>query len=483
MKKKQFPVIPFAIIALILLTLGGSYICTKMLVGQQMDLALDVLSMEDYQSVFLSMYDISNFNKEDFADYRGVPTLKLDISLESAEDVNKALDAVFSSGNQITNVYLGLDPLALWHSGKNDIDNVQKTFESGWFSYADANPEITFEILFPFQSMDYWLSLEEGELQASLILYQQLASILTSRSNITVYYAGGQEWLINNPANYVNSYAANELVSQKIFLLTFCDHALQITGRNAAEMMQQLSDQIAAHKENPPVYPDLSQWDIVFMGDSIIGNYKGSISVPGVVSGLSGASVFNCAQGGVSAAEPEPGMMCFPKMAEDFVTGTVSDSETSFGEGLQEYLSADHTDKKLCFIINFGLNDYFGGHAPENPDDKNDISTYAGAMRTGIAALKEKYPDATYVIVGPGQATYFSNGTELMSESGGQLKDYYQLSVSLSKELNIPYLDLYQQFPEGDTDLTGVLADGCHYNEYGRYCLGIKIVKFMADFQ
>ena len=58
MKKKQFPVIPFAIIALILLTLGGSYICTKMLVGQQMDLALDVLSMEDYQSVFLSMYDI-----------------------------------------------------------------------------------------------------------------------------------------------------------------------------------------------------------------------------------------------------------------------------------------------------------------------------------------------------------------------------------------------------------------------------------------
>lgn len=483
MKKKQFPVIPFAIIALILLTLGGSYICTKMLVGQQMDLALDVLSMEDYQSVFLSMYDISNFNKEDFADYRGVPTLKLDISLESAEDVNKALDAVFSSGNQITNVYLGLDPLALWHSGKNDIDNVQKTFESGWFSYADANPEIAFEILFPFQSMDYWLSLEEGELQASLILYQQLASILTSRSNITVYYAGGQEWLINNPANYVNSYAANELVSQKIFLLTFCDHALQITGRNAAEMMQQLSDQIAAHKENPPVYPDLSQWDIVFMGDSIIGNYKGSISVPGVVSGLSGASVFNCAQGGVSAAEPEPGMMCFPKMAEDFVTGTVSDSETSFGEGLQEYLSADHTDKKLCFIINFGLNDYFGGHAPENSDDKNDISTYAGAMRAGIAALKEKYPDATYVIVGPGQATYFSNGTELMSESGGQLKDYYQLSVSLSKELNIPYLDLYQQFPEGDTDLTDVLADGCHYNEYGRYCLGIKIVKFMADFQ
>ena len=104
-------------------------------------------------------------------------------------------------------------------------------------------------------------------------------------------------------------------------------------------------------------------------------------------------------------------------------------------------------------------------------------------MRAGIAALKEKYPDATYVIVGPGQATYFSNGTELMSESGGQLKDYYQLSVSLSKELNIPYLDLYQQFPEGDTDLTDVLADGCHYNEYGRYCLGIKIVKFMADFQ
>lgn len=483
MKKKQFPVIPFAILALIILTLGGSFVCTKMLVGQQMDLALDVLSMEKYQSVFLSMYDISNFNKEDFTDYRGVPTLKLDISFEGTEEINKALDAVFSSGNQITNVYLGLDPLALWHSAKNDIENVKKAFESGWFAYADAHPEVTFEILFPFQSMDYWLSLEDGELQASLILYQQLASILTSRSNITVYYAGGQEWLINNPANYVSAYAVNELVAQKIFLLTFCDHELQMNGINAAEMMQQLSDQIAANRENPPVYPDLSKWDIVFIGDSIIGNYKGSISIPGVVSGLSGASVFNCAQGGVSAARPESGMVCFPKIAEDFVTGTVSDSETTFGEGIQEYLSADHTDKRLCFIINFGLNDYFSGYTPENPNDDNDISTYAGAMRAGIAALKEKYPDATYVIMGPGQATYFTNGTELMSETGGQLVEYYHLSVSLAKELGIPYIDLYQQFPERDADLTDVLADGCHYNEYGRYCLGIKIINFMADLQ
>ncbi|MGN0168374.1 MAG: SGNH/GDSL hydrolase family protein [Acetatifactor sp.] len=483
MKKRRIPIIPLVIVGLILWTVGGSVICTKMLKNQQMELTLDALSMEEYQSVFLSMYDISTFSEEDFTDYRAIPTLKLDYCLDSADKINQMLDAVFSSGNQITNVYLGLDPLALWHSEKNDITKVQEAFETGWFAYADAHPEVTFEILFPFQSMSYWLSLEEGELQASLILYQQLASILTSRSNITVYYVGAQEWLINNPANYVSDFVTNELVSQKLFLLTFCDHKLQINGRNAKEMVEQLSEQIAANREAPAEYPDFSQWDIVFMGDSILGNYEGSISIPGVVNGLSGASVFNCAQGGVSAAEPAPGMICFPKMAEDFVNGTVSDSETSFCRGTQEYLSADHTDKKLCFIINFGLNDYFGGHAPENPEDAYDITTYAGAMRTGFATLREKYPDAMYIIMGPGQTTYFSDGTELLSETGGQLIDYYNLSVALSEELDIPYLDLYNHFPEGDDDLIDVLSDGCHYNEYGRYVLGIKIVNFMGSCQ
>lgn len=480
MSKKRVFIISLTVICIILLFSSTIFIYKRTLKSQQMNLALDTLTQEEYQSVFLSMYDISTFSEEDFTIFRGISTLKSDYGFQSADEINQALEHVFSSGNRITNIYLGLDPLMLWHSQDKDIANVQETFEKGWFSYADAHPETTFEILLSFPSMDYWLSLEEADLQASLTLYQQLTGILTARSNITVYYPGGQEWLINNPANYISDFAANDSVAQKIFLQTFCDHAFQITGINAQEMVQQLAHQITARKSAPVEYPDFSQWDIVFMGDSVFGNYEGSMSIPGVVNGLSEATVYNCAEGGTSAAQPEPGALCFPQMAQDFVSQKVSDPASNFGRGMQQFIASHHAEKKLCFIINYGLNDYFGGYAPENPEDAFDITTYAGAMRTGIATLQEKYPDALYLIIGPGRVTYFNDGADPQSEAGKPLADYYRLSASLAGELNIPYIDLYTGFPDS-ADLSDVLADGCHYNEYGRYLLGIKIISFMAE--
>ncbi len=119
----------------------------------------------------------------------------------------------------------------------------------------------------------------------------------------------------------------------------------------------------------------------------------------------------------------------------------------------------------------------------ENPEDEYDISTYAGGMRTGISILKEAYPDALYIIMGPGKVTYFEDGTELQSDVGGKLEDYYEISADISEEWDIPYIDLYQNFPPEGKELTDVLADGCHYNEYGRYLVGKKIVEFLADYE
>ncbi len=479
--KNKFVITTVLFVSILLLLAGGFFLYNKIYEERLFKEAVDVLETEQYQSVFLSMYDISTFSQEDFTTYRGLPTLKLDYCLESADHVNDALEIAFSSGNTITNIYLGLDPLTLYHSKGNDISKVQGVFESGWFSYADAHPEITFEIMLPFYSMDYWLSLEESELQAALILYQQLTGILTARSNIIVYFAGGQEWLINNPGNYVSELTTNSLVSQKLFLLTFCDHKLTVNGSNIAEAVQQLAAQIKSCKESPVTYPDLTKWDIVFLGDSIVGNYNGSFSIPGVINGLSNAKVFNCALGGTAAAEGASGASCFPKMATEFVNGTTTGINNNFEIGVQEYLSADHSGQNLCFIINYGLNDYFSGAISQNPEDAYDVSTYAGAMRTGIATLREKYPNATYVIMGPGRVTAFNDGTDITGTEGLQLADYYQLANVLSEELGTYYLDLTHDFPENGDSLSTILADGCHYNEYGRYLVGVEIITLFSE--
>lgn len=476
-KGKRYVIIIF----LILVFIAGIICLTKKsiaIIEKQRD--LDKFSSEIYQGAFFSMYDISSYPVDNFTYYFGIKIVKADHCVKNMKDINSYLSAVLASDNELTNIYIGLDPLQLWKASEKDIASVRAAFEEKLFPLTDSFPEISFEIFLSHPSMQYWLSLSEEERETAYVLYQQFAQLLDGRENITTFYAGGQAWLIENPKNYTDAFTTIEEVSEFIFLSHYNDY-YRINSQNAASMLLETSSLVAENIESPPQYPDLSQWDIVFMGDSIIGNYTGTLSIPGVVNGLSGASVYNCAQGGTSAAEPEPGLLCFPKMAQDFTKGVADDPDSTFGQGVQSYIAADHTKKNLCFVINFGLNDYFGGFAPENADAVCDISTYAGAMRTGIAALKEQYPDALYLIIGPGKVSYFNEGTDLLSETGGQLVDYCNLSAALSLELNIPYIDLYNAFP-GDVDnLEDVWVDGCHYNEYGRYLIGIKIVEVLAE--
>lgn len=481
MKKRSILYILSAIICAALLASAGLCLYKKARNYLLFQNTLQTLATAQYQSIFLSMYDISTFSEEDFAVSRGVPTRKLDYVFQNAEEMNLALEKAFHSGNHITNVYLGLDPLQ--HREDSDMAKLQEAFRGSLLTYAGANPEITFEILFSFPSMEYWMTLEESETEAALTLYAQFVDILCVQDNIRAYYVGGQDWLICNPANYVSNLAVKEAVSHKLFLHTFCDNSFQITAENKAEMLQQTRDEIAAARKAPAEYPDLSQYDIVFIGDSIIGNNTGSLSVPVMVSEFSGASAFNCAQSGTSAAESESeGALCFPKIVNEFLSGQPESPEATYGQGILEYTSASHSHKKLCFVIDFGLNDYFYGLPLEDKDDSYNISTYAGAMRTGIATLKKEYPDAMYIIMGPGQTTYFADGTEPQSQEGNQLSAYYNQAKALSEELGAAYIDLYHEFPEGESTLADVLADGCHYNEHGRFLLTQKILRTIAAY-
>lgn len=247
-KEKEFPIIPAAIVSLILLTALGAMLCTKFAKEQQWEYIRTVLLTKEYQGVFLSTYDISSFTEEDLTEACGLPILKLEYVFESADQLNEAMETAFSSDNQITNVYLGLDPFTLYRSEKEDAAKAAEAFEAGWLACAGAHPEITFEVLLSFPSMEYWMSLEEAQRQTSLLLCQQLTDLLAARSNVTVYYAGGQEWLTHDSANYVSYFGVTEEASQRILQQTFGSGELQITSENAAEMLGQTADQIAAYE-------------------------------------------------------------------------------------------------------------------------------------------------------------------------------------------------------------------------------------------
>lgn len=464
-------VLLFTGILIVLLPRFGDY-------NKQKKLDLEQLSTQEYNSIFCSMYSIENFAQEDFVTYRGFHTLKLSAVLRNTSDLKDYLSAAFSSGNSIENIYLGLDPEQIWTSSRKNINKWNSSVNEDILAYASAYPDVTFEVLLPAPSLEYWCQKSSEETEEILTTYDALISALGAHSNIIVYFMGGEQWLIANPANYCDLLTTNEVISQKLMLFTFCDHEYQITAETASAQLDNLRDYILREQSSPTEYPDLSPWDVVFFGDSIIGNYTGSFSVPGVVSGLSNAYTYNCAQGGIPASADPDCVLSFSSSVDYFIAQDASQipGDGPFRDSMKKYVQDNHSGRNLCFVLNFGLNDYFGGHPVVNTDNPNDNTTYAGALRVGISKLQTAYPDATILLMTPTFTSYFSNGTENASEKGGILTEYVEAAMQVADEMNVICMNNYTDLGIDENTALTYLADGCHLNETGRFLLAERII-------
>ena len=250
---------------------------------------LQRMRSESYEGIFLSMYSPEVFHEEDFSTFRGLTIIKCENTAKSLHDVADYLDTAFSASNGITNIYLGLDPLALWEHSNKQLRHWNRDLNQYLLPYVEAHPEVSFEILYPAPSMQYWLAQTDETRTLWMTTCKSLVSTLNGYSNVTMYFPGATHWLINNPGNYLDDLHYNDAVAQKLIMFTFCDGAMVITPGNADTLESMLNDMVAEEKEAPTVYPDLSDLSVVFFGDSVIGNYTGSFSIPGVVNGFSGA--------------------------------------------------------------------------------------------------------------------------------------------------------------------------------------------------
>ena len=133
-----------------------------------------------------------------------------------------------------------------------------------------------------------------------------------------------------------------------------------------------------------------------------------------------------------------------------------------------------------CFVINYGINDYYDGLAVSS-EDPYDISTYAGALRTAVQTLREAYNDIPIILQTPIFTTYFSNGTERNSAQGGVLEDYVNAVLTLGEELQVIVLNNYTELGINKDNQANFLLDGCHPNEQGRFLMGTKLIEKLQD--
>ena len=420
------------------------------------------ISYEIYDSVFLSMFSIENYAESDFTDYVGTTVLKTDNVLPDFSGIERYLRHIEESENLVSTVYLGLCP--------------EKVSVRELSALMQRYPSISFEIILPFPSASYWKKLSEEEFTQLLAAYETFLTDAGQFPDTKFYFLSAEDWLINNPTNYVNDYDCSEFVVHKMFLYTFCDNAFRITSENADKLRLQTRDVLTAVRENAPTYPDFSEYDIVFWGDSIIGNYTGSLSIPGVINGLTGAAVYNCGYGGTSASLGPETSVSLPGIVKAFFEKDLSEipTETQIYEGFLSYINAPHIDKKTCYVIHYGINDYFRGH-PISSDDPLDITTYAGAIRNAVACIKENSPDSQIILCTP---IYCGYATDESDEPGIiHLQEYVDAVFALAEELDVDVLDNFYAMGVNSSNYEEYLLDMVHPNEKYRFMIAQKVIE------
>ena len=423
---------------------------------------------ENYDTLFVSMYANDNFRTADFQYYREYETLKAGYTIPDASTIEQYIEKALEAGKKLERVYIGADPTALTGEALLEI--------------AGKFPELSFEVLVSYPSASYWKGLTEEKASESLEAYQSFLEDTISEERISVYFFSGARWLVCNSLNYEEDLLTNVSVSRRIFLNADIDHRYYVTGKNLERMWEEFLSLVTEIRKAEETGKDFADTDIVFVGDSIFGNYTDSTSIPEATRSLTGARVYNCGYGGNSASLNDGREISFPGIARQLGEKSIEELPvgTQLYEGAKRFEEEYNPQRKRQFVINYGLNDYFSGYPARG--DAEDITCYYGAMNVGIRHLKEAYPDAEILLCTPTYTTYFEEGTQSEGTQGSDEEEYVEVVLELGKIWNIPVLDGYHTFGIYEENQAEYLDDGCHFNEKGRFFYAERIVARMRDF-
>lgn len=414
----------------------------------------------EFDAVFLSMYPLDTYREEDYATLRGGKIMIASYRMPHISAMEIYMEEIQKSGNEVHTAYLGIRP------DLTDWKELQ--------AFIDSYPDIAFEIVIANPSADYWRGLSQQGYEALLAAYERLLAAIPDMSGTNFYFMSDQEWLICNPSNYKNHWLLAEDAASKVMAYSYTSPYYQVKDPEAA--VRSLREVTQRLRLEPEEYPDLSKTCVLFFGDSVIGNYTDSMSIPGVVNGLTGACVYNFGYGGDSAALGADGGIGLPGILEAFFQEDLSKlpSEGQTYIGMASYLGKPPKGKKLCFVINYGLNDYFKGHAVSS-EDPYDVHTYCGAIRTAVKTIRDNAPDAQIVLCTPNFITEWEEGTEPHGSEGSVLADYVTAEIALARELEVDLLDNYHELGINAGNSSLYLDDKVHPSLACRYLMGKRL--------
>lgn len=249
------------------------------------------------------------------------------------------------------------------------------------------------------------------------------------------------------------------------------------------------------------------EYDIVMLGDSVLGNTWGEVSVDTVLAKRLGKTVFNGAFGGSNMSVSTEWLWgslsgmewCMVKLAEAIAYEDWKSQEAAmhyadsfrdvnlqvldyFGERMEQLMQIDFSKAEIL-IIEHGTNDYNSGKRLDNPKDLYDVTTFGGGLRYSLRLLREKYPDLRIVLVSP---IYCALGTgennqcyQVSYGEGSTLDAYVELEKQIAKELGVEWIDAYHRSGIWEDNAERYLRDGLHPTTEGHVMIGNLIADYL----
>ena len=276
------------------------------------------------------------------------------------------------------------------------------------------------------------------------------------------------------------------------------ENILEGDGKNSSvEVTEALQEyvipEVNVSVEEENVVLNENRLQIVFMGDSILDNFRDETGIVYLVGQAVDADVINLAIGGTCASidrdddnTNENWNSTSGAGVAKAVCGIVS-PDVLFDCTAKNLIKAHMDDFKNTdiFVIEYGVNDFMFGRQ-RAAEDGWDPTTYVGALRHMMDAITKTYPDAKVVMCAPTYVEFYrDNGeyvgnTYTLNNGTGTEYDYIGKMENVANE----YSAFFFAFEKNGITMENAnetLLDGVHLSEAGRKIYAENLSEFIKD--
>lgn len=447
-------------------------------------------------SMLLSMYPVRTYNEEILYTQMLTVAEILDEPFDNGMQLVAVLETILGQPHTLNKVFLGIhtegildkrtQPLNL--SYQSEILEEGYSWEGALAELAKRNPDITFEVVLYYPSISSLTTMDPEMVEGMIDWYGYVAGQICDEKeipNLHLFMPGCEEWLICNEDNYQDAVNLTAEVADELERLIFCQYHFMVTQDNVNAKSEKLR-QLVQEYQSKQMPADKEGYTYVFLGDSVIGNYSGSLSIPGIVSYMTGADVINCGYGGLAATKRTPESAGLQDVIDKLLeTGPDREVDSLGNEnvkrGIKQFWNAgfEKETDRLAFFLYFGINDYMSGHPVYNKDMNE--ACYKGALQKAVEALQEAYPNAEIILMTPNLIARGDFGVLPSSEEGAPYMEYIQAVKDLGQEKGFKVVDIYGSFTFTTEEIPQYLEDLCHPNYQFRFEIGEKVRDRIAN--